>query len=88
MIHRSSRRDLLIVIAISLCTWIGVARAQDTARYPAAEWDQVAPAQDDLVVVHLARMKSVAGQPPTGVKQTQVFHLLSLILAAAGPAHQ
>ena len=37
---------------------------------------------DDLVIVHLARMKSIGGAPPTGVKPMQVFQLLSLILAA------
>ena len=37
---------------------------------------------DDLVVVHLARMKSVAGGLPTGVEPMQMFQLLSLILPA------
>jgi CubicO group peptidase (beta-lactamase class C family) len=42
---------------------------------------------DDLVIVHLARMKSVGGSPPAGVEPMQVFQLLSLILAAA-PTNQ
>jgi CubicO group peptidase (beta-lactamase class C family) len=37
---------------------------------------------DDLVIVHLARMKSVGGGFPAGVEPMQVFQLLSLILAA------
>ncbi len=37
---------------------------------------------DDLVIVHLARMRSSAGSPPTGVDPLLVFRLISLILAA------
>jgi CubicO group peptidase (beta-lactamase class C family) len=38
---------------------------------------------DDLVVVHLARMRPVAGGPAAGVGSSNVFHLIALILAAA-----